>query len=213
MKTQEKSINKKSARILIRFLIQAGFFLLFPSVYSSCYAGVKYLFTQIGQGARIELTPFVTILIVLCAYTIVFGRFFCGFACAFGSLGDWLYGIHEALARKLGRKPKVIPEPVIKRLSGLKYLIAALIPCLCVAGIWSSLHGTSPWDAFSQFITLHPRLEGYEIGIALFAGIMVLMFFRPRLFCRVLCQLALVIPLGVQGRKPFSPIPKAPFFQ
>ncbi|RHR71942.1 4Fe-4S binding protein [Eubacterium sp. AF15-50] len=28
---------------------------------------------------------------VLCLYTIVFGRFFCGFACTFGTLGDFVH--------------------------------------------------------------------------------------------------------------------------
>ena len=67
-----------------------------PSVYTTAFSGVKYIFTQMGNVQPLELTSFVTILIVLCLYTMVFGRFFCGFACAFGTLGDtymnYIYG-------------------------------------------------------------------------------------------------------------------------
>ena len=72
----------------IRAFIQLLYFLFLPSAFTAAFAGVKYIFTQIGAGNPVEITAFVTVLLVLCGYTIVFGRFFCGFACAFGSLGD-----------------------------------------------------------------------------------------------------------------------------
>lgn len=66
------------------------FFVFFPSAFTAAFSGVKYIAGQMGTGAQIEITSFVLSLIILCASTVVFGRFFCGFACAFGSLSDWV---------------------------------------------------------------------------------------------------------------------------
>ena len=62
------------------------YFLFIPSVYTAAFAGVEIHLTQIGAGEKVAVTSFVTVLVVICIYTILFGRFFCGFACAFGTL-------------------------------------------------------------------------------------------------------------------------------
>ena len=77
--------KQKQVHRYVRAIIQLIFFLLVPSAFTAAFSGVKYLFTQIGKGDAIGMTSFVTALCVLCLYTILFGRFFCGFACAFGS--------------------------------------------------------------------------------------------------------------------------------
>ena len=70
----------KKIHIWLRTGIQLFFFLLFPSAYTAAFAGIKYIFTQIGAGEMVSVSSFVTVLIALCGYTIIFGRFFCGFA-------------------------------------------------------------------------------------------------------------------------------------
>lgn len=85
----------KKIHIWIRAIIQLLYFIFIPSVYTAAFAGVKYIFTQIGAGEKVALTSFVTVLIVVCIYTAVFGRFFCGFACAFGSLGDGVNALYR----------------------------------------------------------------------------------------------------------------------
>ena len=71
-----KKINKRKIQKYIRMIILLIFFTIMPSIYTTAFSGVKYIFTQIGNGQQVELTSFVTILIVLCLYTIVFGRCF-----------------------------------------------------------------------------------------------------------------------------------------
>ena len=71
-----KKVNKRNIQKYTRMLIQLIFFLIMPSVYTTAFSGVKYIFTQMGNVQHLELTSFVTILIVLCLYTMVFGRFF-----------------------------------------------------------------------------------------------------------------------------------------
>ena len=80
--------KKKQLNMYVRLAIQILFFLLFPSTFTSAFNGVKYIFTQIGLGSSVALNSFLAVLIALCVYTIVFGRFFCGYACAFGTMGD-----------------------------------------------------------------------------------------------------------------------------
>ena len=84
---------KKRKQIVsyLRAGIQLLYFLFLPSVFTAAFNGVKYIFTQLGHGEKIEMTAFVAALLLVCAFTIVFGRFFCGFACAFGSLGDAMH--------------------------------------------------------------------------------------------------------------------------
>lgn len=94
-KLTKKQINQIHA--WVRVFVQLMFFIFLPSAYSSAFAGIKYMFTRLGAGEVIEVTAFVKVLLLLLIYTVVFGRFFCGFACAFGSLGDWVYtGIYPA---------------------------------------------------------------------------------------------------------------------
>ena len=76
--------ERKKIHTWLRALIQLLYFIFIPSVYTAAFAGVKYVFTQIGAGEKVAMTSFVTVLLVICLYTMVFGRFFCGFVCAFG---------------------------------------------------------------------------------------------------------------------------------
>ena len=94
----------KKIHIWIRTIIQLLYFIFIPSVYTAAFAGVKYIFTQIGAGEKVALTSFVTVLIVVCIYTAVFGRFFCGFACAFGSLGDGVNALYRLICKKMKKK-------------------------------------------------------------------------------------------------------------
>ena len=55
----------KKIHIWIRAIIQLLYFIFIPSVYTAAFAGVKYIFTQIGAGEKVALTSFVTVLIVM----------------------------------------------------------------------------------------------------------------------------------------------------
>ena len=53
----------KKLHIWLRALIQVLYFLFIPSVYTAAFAGVKYIFTQIGAGEKVAVTSFVTVLV------------------------------------------------------------------------------------------------------------------------------------------------------
>ena len=168
-----KAKEIKKLHTWLRALIQILYFLFLPSVYTAAFAGVKYIFTQIGAGEAIGLTSFVTVLIVLCAYTILFGRFFCGFACAFGSLGDGIHAFYLWCFKKRKKKPVLLSEKITEKLSYLKYLVLTVIAVLCFAGVYGKAKGTSPWDVFSMLHAGNLHLQGYLPGVILLLLIIV----------------------------------------
>lgn len=188
---------KKRKQIVsyLRAGIQLLYFLFLPSVFTAAFNGVKYIFTQLGHGEKIEMTAFVAALLLVCAFTIVFGRFFCGFACAFGSLGDAMHAIYGIICKKRKKKPKRIKPELAKKLSLLKYGILLLIAICCFADVYQKARGTSPWDVFSMLHAGNFRLASYLPGILLLILILIGMFFEERFFCRFLCPMGAVFSL------------------
>lgn len=187
--------EKKKMHSIFRALIQVLYFCFLPSAYTAAFSGVKYIFTKIGAGEQIELTSFVSVLIVLCVYTMIFGRFFCGFACAFGSLGDGLHALYIAICKKLKKKPAQISKRVAGYLSCLKYIILTGIVILCFAGVYSGLQGTSPWDVFSLLHVGNFQLGNYIPGVVILMILMVGMCVQERFFCRFFCPMGAVFSL------------------
>lgn len=190
---KRNDINK--IHIWLRALIQLLFFCFIPSAYTAAFSGVKYIFTQIGEGSAIELTSFVAVLIVLCVYTIVFGRFFCGFVCAFGSLGDAVRALYVAVCKKLKKKPVQLGKSVSDKLSGLKYVILILIAVMCFAGVYSKAQGTSPWDVFSMLHARNFQLGGYAVGLVLLILLIIGMCLQERFFCRFFCPMGAIFAI------------------
>ena len=185
----------KKLHIWLRALIQVLYFLFIPSVYTAAFAGVKYIFTQIGAGEKVAVTSFVTVLVVICIYTILFGRFFCGFACAFGTLGDGVHALYVWICKKMKKKPLQIAEAWTEKLCYLKYIVLALISILCFAGVYSKAKGTSPWDVFSMLTARKLPNASYKIGIILLVLILIGMCTQERFFCQFLCPMGAVFAM------------------
>lgn len=194
--------QKKKVHKWLRAAIQLLYFLFLPSAFTAAFAGVKYIFTQLGAGERVELTAFAAALAGLCVFTIIFGRFFCGFACAFGSLGDGVHAAYLWACKKVKKKPVLLSAKLGAWFSMIKYVILVLIALLCFLGVYSDLRGTSPWDVFSMLHAGNFRLGGYIPGIVLLVLILIGMCVQERFFCRFLC------PMGAV----FSILPVLPFF-
>ena len=148
-----KQMNKKTLKkvhVWVRAVIQLLYFLFIPSAYTAAFNGVKYIFTQMGEKSHLELTSFVVTLIALCLFTVVFGRFFCGFACAFGSLGDAVRAFYVFICKKRKKKPVTMKASVVKYLQAVKYIVLVLLVVSCYTGVYSKTQGMSPWDVFSM---------------------------------------------------------------
>ena len=128
-------------------------------------------------------------------YTILFGRFFCGFACAFGTLGDGVHALYVWICKKMKKKPLQIADAWTEKLCYLKYIVLALISILCFTGVYSKAKGTSPWDVFSMLHAGNFKLGGYLVGLVLLVLILVGMCFEERFFCRNFCPMGAVFSL------------------
>lgn len=191
----QKRKQTQKRRSYLRAGLQILFFLLTPSLFTGAFSGVKYIFTQIGLSQPLEPVSFVKTLAVLCLLTMIFGRFFCGYVCAFGALGDGVQFVSKKVQKKVKKKLPAIPSEVKKWLNRLPFGILTVIIIFCALGMYGSLSGYSPWDVFSMATSLNFRLEGYVLGCVLLALILVGMAWEPRFFCRFLCPMGAVFRL------------------
>mgnify|MGYP001528984393 CR=1 FL=1 len=95
---QQRQQDKKR-RTWLRAGVQLFFFVSMPGAFVAGFSGVKQLFVHIGAGEVLSADSFTLSLLGLCGFTLLFDRFFCGYACAFGSLGDAVWAC-PGLSRK-----------------------------------------------------------------------------------------------------------------
>ena len=212
-----KQPNKKTMKkihVWVRAVIQLLYFLFIPSAYTAAFNGVKYIFTQMGAKTHLEVTSFVAALIVLCVYTIVFGRFFCGYACAFGTLGDGMYALSQWVQKKVKKKLPWVSEETGRKLQKMKYIVLLVLMLIYALGFTKKFHGTSPWEVFSMLYTGKIPDLGYLAGWIIFVLILVGMCLKERFFCQYLCPMGAifawlpVLPISVLDRDRSNCIPK-----
>lgn len=179
----------------LRAVLQLLFLVLAPGAFSSAFNGVKYLCTQVGSLQVVELSSFLLTLLALLAYTVVAGRFFCGYACAFGTVGDALFWLFTPLRRAL-RVPALNAAPAWLQtaLRMLKYVLLGAIALLCLGSAWGAVSGHSPWTVFG--LMAGGTFTGLDaLGLGLLACIFVLQGLFERSFCRYLCPMGAVFAL------------------
>ena len=178
----------------IRIAVQMMFLVLIPAVFSQAFGAVKDVAETIGRGESISWTIFTTKFAVLCFVTMVLGRVFCGWACAFGALGDWLYQIGQVIQKKSGKKLPVMPEKIQVILQKMKYIVLLLILVICFFGETQRIAQFSPWTVFS-LITSGGEFGGYKYSIIAIVFVMIGMIYKERFFCQFLCPLGAIFSL------------------
>lgn len=184
-------MNKKIKRIQIfRHVIQLLLLFLSPGLFILAFSELKTIYEMIISGnfnliqAFPNLIEFTTASII----TVLFGRFFCGWICAFGTYNDLLH----LLAIKVFKIDFKVDEKVDGLLKYFKYVILLLL----VVFVWTMgskvLASTSPWDVFAQITDFPQVLFDYTIGVVLLLLITIGAFFVERFFCRYLCPLGAV---------------------
>lgn len=186
-------MKKKNVRTLdlVRLVIQIIFLIIAPAPFSTAFAGLKGLAVKVGEGDSLAMSAMLKLCLALVVFTIVFGRFFCGWACAFGTYND----IVNRIARRLKIK-QIKNEKLDKYLPKVKYGVLVLILGLCAAGLRSLTNGTSPWDVFAKILALNFHFSGYAIGVVLLLLITVGAAFIERFFCRFLCPMGAIFSLA-----------------
>jgi polyferredoxin len=192
---------------ITRLVIQAAFFILLPALFPAAFNGVKYLANQIFNQEGFSWNPFLATLVVLLASTILFGRFFCGYACAFGSLGDWLFACSAFVQKKRFKKVLTLPGKAVRGLQYLKYVILIGIVVACLTGTYSSIGPADPWELFAAFRAGVFSISGRTYMAITLGAIVVGMLFVERFFCQFLCPMGAVfalmpmLPLTIFSRK------------
>ena len=179
----------------LRMAIQVVFFIVFPSAFASAFTAVKEVATAFSTGAQLTMTPFSKILIFLLAFTVIFGRFFCGYACALGAFGDWVYKTSQFIQRKTGKKIPKIPMQTVKTLQHAKFIVLALIIILCFSGFNDEIGEYSPWTLFSMILSgKFPIADYIEAGVLLLL-IVIGMAIQSRFFCQFLCPMGAIFSM------------------
>jgi hypothetical protein len=142
---ERKSKKVKVIRIL-RAASQILFFFLLPGFYVSALSSLRQIYTSAvtGSFSLSAMLPQLAIIIAVFPITILLGRFFCSWMCAFGSLGDLI----SLISHKLFKRRLRIPPKVDKALRYVKYLVLVFL----VIAVWtlgfSGFKSFNPWDVF-----------------------------------------------------------------
>ncbi|MFA6309339.1 MAG: 4Fe-4S binding protein, partial [Clostridia bacterium] len=104
---------------IFRMIAQIVFFILLPALFVSTFSGIKQIYLSlINHSFSISgLYPQVIEALAIIPVTILIGRFFCSWMCAFGAMGDFIY----LLSQKIFRKKIKISEKMDRILKFTKY--------------------------------------------------------------------------------------------
>ena len=184
-------MKKKIKKIQIfRLIIQLILFVLSPGLFILAFSGFKSIYGMIIKGdfnfiqAFPSLIEFTTAIII----TIILGRFFCGWICAFGTYNDLLH----LLSKNVFKINFKVDEKVDAVLKYVKYVVLLVLVVVVMTLGSKVLDTTSPWDAFAQITNFPQVLSDYTIGVILLLLISIGAFFVERFFCKYLCPLGVV---------------------
>jgi polyferredoxin/uncharacterized protein with FMN-binding domain len=197
--------NKKISPLQIsRTALQIIFVIFLPALFINTFSGIKELFISIiGHNFNaMTLLPELIEAIAIVPLTIIAGRFFCGWMCAFGALNDFLY----AIAGKFHKHRWKMPQKADCFLKFTKYILLVFL----VIFSWSigikSFSNANPWDVFG-ILAVFNHLPSFNIifanmlpGFIIFLLICLSSFFVERFFCRYLCPLGAIFSILSKAR-------------
>ncbi|AQR93570.1 FMN-binding protein [Clostridium saccharoperbutylacetonicum] len=185
-----KKIKKSQ---VLRHIVQLIMFFALPGLYAMAFNETKTVYKMIIEGnfnflqAFPSLIEFVAVMLV----TILIGRWFCGWICAFGAYNDLIYFI----AKKVFEGKFKIDEKADSILKYAKYVILLFIIIVLWTFGSSILESTSPWDAFGQITDVSTLFSTLLIGLILLILITIGAAFIERFFCRYLCPLGAIFSI------------------
>ena len=196
-------IKKLSKIQIFRRVVQIAAFILLPGLFIFVFSAFKDVYMAIigGSFSFSALSGQLLVLLAVIPITVFMGRFFCGFLCAFGAMGDLLWFASGKIIKK---KPR-INEKTDAVLKLVKYAILLLIAIF----IWTlgyAIDSTAnPWTIFGMYATVSGWPSAaylLSFGAALLLLIMAGSVFIERFFCRYLCPLGAIFVL-ISGTRIF----------
>ncbi|MCH5139115.1 4Fe-4S binding protein, partial [Clostridiaceae bacterium UIB06] len=186
-------VNKIKKSQVLRHTIQLIMFFALPGIYAMTFSQAKTVYKMIinGNFDFIQVLPSLMEFISVMIVTILMGRWFCGWICAFGAYNDLVYFISKKI---FNRKFKV-DERVDSILKYTKYVILIFIIIVSWTFGSSILQSTSPWDVFGQITNISSIVYNLLIGLILLVLITIGAAFIERFFCRYLCPLGAIFAI------------------
>lgn len=182
----------------LRHGVQLLSFLLFPGLFLTVFTALRDVVTALFTGtfALSALSGSLITLLVVLGVTVLWGRFFCGYLCAFGALQELM----AFAGRKLLPGLRKVPEKADKLLKYVKYGVLLGI-VLLVWALQLPVDSTlSPWGVFGALLSGNLTVMADAVptlGFGLLLAILIVSLFVERAFCRYLCPLgALFTPLS-----------------
>lgn len=192
-------MKKKVSKVqILRALSQLAFLFVLPALVGLAFGEIKLLYTSIADGT-FTVTGFAgrfAFLIALVPLTILLGRFFCGWICAFGALNDFIY----AVSRKVFRTGFKVSPRWDRVLKCTKYVLLAFIIVVQWTIGNAAFGQLSPWDAFTSIPDIPESVSDNPIGFIVLALVVVGACFVERFFCRYICPLGAVLALSSMPR-------------
>lgn len=190
-----KRAQRLAANRWQRISSQLLFFALAPAVFASGFMGVKSVLQTVADGSVPTVSTFVVLLLALLAFTVLFGRFFCGYACAFGFFGDIFYQLGGFVMKKLGvKKRPALPRKLSRVFEYLKYAVLVAVLAAVLAGASQFINDNSPWTAYSRLTSFTVR-GVTAVSAVLLAIIWIGSIFEKRFFCRFFCPMGALFSL------------------
>lgn len=180
--------NKYKVTQIIRHIIQLISFIILPGLFILTWNDIKVLFIALIKNTftlDTMLVPILTLVAVI-PITMLWGRFFCGYLCAFGSMQELL----NYIAKKLKIKQININYKLDKYLKYIKYIIIVLLIILWILNI--TIDTINPWNIFGIYSSYKgwTDLSAFiSIGGFILLLIIISSLFIERIFCRYLCPL------------------------
>lgn len=182
--------------VIVRRAVQIVAFILMPGLFISAFSSVKtvYMAAVGGTFEFAALLPELITIVAVVGTTMLLGRFFCGFLCSFGAMGDFI----SFLSRLVRKKPVAVPEKADRILKLLKYaLLIWIVVFIWTLGVKID-NSLNPWNIFGMYTSLAgwTSLGGWlTVGALLLLLIMIGSFFIERFFCRYFCPLGVIFAI------------------
>ena len=197
---REKSLFRTiSVTQAVRHVFQAVGFILMPGLFILALGSFKGLWQAIlgGNFTWAAMGTHLLTLLAIVPITALWGRFFCGYLCAFGGMQE-LIGF---IGKKLGIPRLRISPKSDRAMRNIRYGVLAVLFVLWTFSI--SYDFISPWSVFGQYSNYKgwSDVSGWlTVGGQLLIGIMIFSLFVERGFCRYFCPLGGVFGLISRGR-------------
>lgn len=184
-----KKINKIQ---IFRLVTQIAFLILFPGLITLTFSEIGQVVKTVVSGGSIgAILPGLIELVIVIPFTIIVGRFFCGWFCIMGTIEDIIHKItHNVFKLKVRMNPKA--DKVLKY---VKYGVLAFIVWFMWIQGSKLLDNASPWDALAQVTNIKSALSMYAPGFIILGLSLLGSAFTERFFCRYLCPLGAVFSI------------------